>query len=314
MRRSTFALLLTTLSLSGCGSDASSPAVPTPTPTPTTCSAPTWVTKAAIAPNVQFHTFASKSAGTTVSFHVYLPASYASSGTRTYPVLYWLHGTHGGAQNISAVASTLSAAMSSGIMPEMVVVFVNGLPEGMWVDAKSGRTPVESVLVHDLIPYVDSLFRTIASREGRGIEGFSMGGYGAARLAMKHPGLFRVAVMIAAGPLDLDFQGPVAQVEPALRARIFSCVYGDDLDYYRQSSPMRIAESNGSSVSGRVELMQLVGDRDVTYSNNVEFHLLLDRLGVRHQFIVFPGIDHNPEALLAASLNARSALYSRVFN
>ena len=42
----------------------------------------------------------------------------------------------------------------------------------------------------ELIPQIDKSMRTIATREGRILEGFSMGGYGAARIGFKHPELF----------------------------------------------------------------------------------------------------------------------------
>ncbi|MFZ4650768.1 MAG: alpha/beta hydrolase-fold protein [Rubrivivax sp.] len=69
-------------------------------------------------------------------------------------------------------------------------MFVNGLPARLWADSKDGASPVETVLIREVIPGVDRSFRTQASREGRILEGFSMGGYGAARLGFKHPELF----------------------------------------------------------------------------------------------------------------------------
>src|SRR5262249_648901 len=42
----------------------------------------------------------------------------------------------------------------------------------------------------DLIGHIDANYRTIASREGRAINGLSMGGYGALMLGLKHPDLF----------------------------------------------------------------------------------------------------------------------------
>ena len=52
------------------------------------------------------------------------------------------------------------------------------------------KRPIEDVLLEDLIPHVDATYRTIARRESRGIEGMSMGGYGALRLALRHPTRF----------------------------------------------------------------------------------------------------------------------------
>jgi enterochelin esterase-like enzyme len=49
---------------------------------------------------------------------------------------------------------------------------------------------MEAIVVRELLPEVDTAFGTIAAREGRILEGFSMGGYGAARLGFKHPERF----------------------------------------------------------------------------------------------------------------------------
>ena len=72
----------------------------------------------------------------------------------------------------------------------------------MWIvvaegDPKVTSGPIEDVMIDDLIPYIDSHYRTIATREGRGIGGFSMGGRGTLLLAFKHPDLFCAASSVA---------------------------------------------------------------------------------------------------------------------
>jgi enterochelin esterase-like enzyme len=48
----------------------------------------------------------------------------------------------------------------------------------------------ETFIASDLVKYVDTHFRTLASRDSRGLSGFSMGGYGTLRIAMKRPEVF----------------------------------------------------------------------------------------------------------------------------
>ena len=48
----------------------------------------------------------------------------------------------------------------------------------------------EQFVAHDVVAYVDAHYRTIAARESRGLVGHSMGGYGAARIGMKHADVF----------------------------------------------------------------------------------------------------------------------------
>ena len=78
----------------------------------------------------------------------------------------------------------------AGKIPPFIVVLVQGLPSVRYINAKDGKRPVEDVIVKDLIPHIDATYRTVASREGRAIEGMSMGGYGALRLGFKYPELF----------------------------------------------------------------------------------------------------------------------------
>jgi S-formylglutathione hydrolase FrmB len=48
----------------------------------------------------------------------------------------------------------------------------------------------EGYVADDLVAYMDKNYRTIATRDGRGLAGHSMGGYGAVRIAMKRPDVF----------------------------------------------------------------------------------------------------------------------------
>ena len=48
----------------------------------------------------------------------------------------------------------------------------------------------EGFVAHDLVAYIDAHYRTIANRTSRGLARHSMGGYGAARISMKHPDVF----------------------------------------------------------------------------------------------------------------------------
>ena len=149
-----------------------------------------WVTHAVEAPGVTHHTFESAAAKARVSYHLYAPGSYEREPGRRFPVVYWLHGSGGGLPGIPRIARHFDAAIESGQAPPMLVVFVNGLVEGMYVDWRDGSTPLETVIVQDLVPHVDATHRTIATSSGRMLDGFSMGGYGAARLGFKFPGVF----------------------------------------------------------------------------------------------------------------------------
>jgi enterochelin esterase-like enzyme len=125
---------------------------------------------------------------------LYLPDGYDGS-RRRYPVLYYLPTFF---EDENAVFEThhaqavLDAAIRDRILPPVIFItadfrtptgagwFVNSPVSGNWDD----------FVVRDLVPYVDSHYRTLASAASRGISGDRMGGYGAIRLGMAHPDVF----------------------------------------------------------------------------------------------------------------------------
>ena len=139
-------------------------------------------------PSVEVRTFRSAALGEDRAYTVLLPVGYAAAGPRRYPVLYLLHGKSGDHTDWSTRAPLRQAV---GATP-LIVVMPDG-DDGWYMDWADGVHRYEGQIVRDLIPHVDSTYRTIAGREGRAVAGLSMGGYGALKLALEHPGLFASA-------------------------------------------------------------------------------------------------------------------------
>jgi enterochelin esterase-like enzyme len=257
-----------------------------------------WVTSAVKAPGVTHHIFRSALLNGDVSYHLYRPAAYEREKDARFPVLYWLHGSGGGQQGIAPLANFFDKAIQSGKVRPFLVVFVNGLPQGMYVDWKNGSTPIESMIMKDLLPHVDATWRTVAKREGRMLDGFSMGGYGAARLGFKFPGTFRTVSMLGAGPLDPDFER-TPRANPRSREGLLEKVYGDK-GYFREVSPWEIAARNAKAIA-RDSLVRIgVGDQDGTFALNVEFHEHIAKLGIPHAWHPLKGVEHAPLRTLQA--------------
>ena len=273
---------------------------------------PAWVTPEVPAPRVSFHTFESAAAKSPVSYHMYTPAAYNSQPERRFPVVYWLHGSGGGLAGIPQVARRFDAAIDAQKLPPCLVVFVNGLVEGMYVDWKDGSAPVETVIIRELLPHIDQTYRTVAAREGRLLDGYSMGGYGAARLGFKYPELFRGVSIMGGGPLQAELiQAPRAGRQRA--AEVLQRVYGGDQEYFRSVSPRRIAEQNTAAISSDSVIRQVCGDQDETYPVNVEFHEYLKRLGIPHTWTVLEGVDHNPLATIEKLGDDNWSFHRQVF-
>lgn len=138
-------------------------------------------------PTVEERTFRSDGLGQDRSYSVLLPVGYGAS-TRRYPVLYLLHGKSGDHTDWSRRAPLRQAVGSA----PLIVVMPDG-DDGWYIDWAEGRRGYEAQIVRDLIPHVDAAYRTLARREGRALAGLSMGGYGALKLALRHPHLFASA-------------------------------------------------------------------------------------------------------------------------
>lgn len=258
---------------------------------------PVWVTAPVSAPNVSQQVFVSQSVGAPVSYHVYLPDAYAAQPQRSFPVLYWLHGSDSVTAGIAQVSAIFAAAIDAGRIPPLILVFPNGLPLGMWCDAESGLQPVESMVVDDLIPEVDNRFRTVPDARSRLVEGFSMGGYGAARYALKYPDRFGAASILGAGPLQLDFLVEDPNLQPIeLRRYVLAQVYGNSLAVFEARSPWRLAEQHLLPPGYR--LRQVIGTLDFTLGPNRDFHAHLDALGIGHDYIELPNVSHSPIGII----------------
>jgi endo-1,4-beta-xylanase len=66
-------------------------------------------------------------------------------------------------------------------------------------DSFDGQWMAETTVIEELVPHIDATYRTIANRDGRAIQGMSMGGFGALKLAFKYPDLFSSVVAFAGG-------------------------------------------------------------------------------------------------------------------
>ena len=125
---------------------------------------------------------------------VFLPPSYGHDAKRRYPVLYALHGYFIGADQWSKeihVPQTIEGAFAQGA-GEMIVVLPDSktIYLGSFYSSSVTTGDFERFISHDLVAYVDAHYRTLPTRESRGLVGHSMGGYGATRIGMKHPDVF----------------------------------------------------------------------------------------------------------------------------
>lgn len=274
--------------------------------------APAWVLPDVAAPGVERCTFESKAATTKVSYFVYKPPEYDADPQRRFPVLYWLHGSGGGTAGVRKLAEDFDGAIRAGKIPPMLIVMPNGLPESLWLDSTDGRIPMETIVIRELLPQVDASFRTMARREGRIVEGFSMGGYGAARFGFTYPELFANVSILSGGPLQREFT-----VSPRVgrrgREQVLQSVFGGDLAAFTAQSPWEIAGRNASNIAAQCRIRMAIGDRDEMLEIVRSFHRRLTDLKIPHAYLEVPGADHNPPRVFDGMGDERWAFYRSAF-
>ena len=138
-----------------------------------------------------------------------------------------------------------------------------------------------SVFIKELIPHIDATYRTIASREGRGLEVFS-GGRGTMRLALRHPDLFCSA---AAGGGGYATEKRISES---------GGVESPDLRFAEGDNAWDLARSYAARREGpAVNWMIYVGTKGFNYQNNLEYMDFLTSLGVNYQKVIVPGVPHS---------------------
>jgi enterochelin esterase-like enzyme len=254
-----------------------------------------------------YRTFSSKLAAGKVSFLIYLPPDYETSGSKRYPVIYWLHGLGGNQRTGAKFVAPLDAAIRAGKAPAAMVVLVNGMRDSLYCDSMDGKLPVESVIVKELVPHVDGTFRTIAERRARAVEGFSMGGFGAPHLGFKYPDMFSAVGMMA---------GVYQDVETVVLPRmpdVFQKMFGGDADRARAENPSMLLEKNLAAIRGKTAVRIAVGDKDPSLDRSQAAHAGMLRLKLEHDFVIVPGVAHNPEKLYETMGAEGFAFYRKVF-
>ncbi|GAA0083618.1 hypothetical protein UT300007_00570 [Clostridium sp. CTA-7] len=126
------------------------------------------------------------------NYGVYLPEEYVENLDKKYPVLYVLHGWGGNITNTIDETridskSILDNLITNKEIKPMIVVFIDGF-NSFYVDGPTFK--MKSAIVNDLIPLIDSKYRTLNNKSNRAIAGISMGGFGSLNIALSNSNKF----------------------------------------------------------------------------------------------------------------------------
>jgi len=235
---------------------------------------------------LEHHTFTSPSMKQDVGYCIYLPEAYQQAKNARFPVIYYLHGGRPGSETKSIqLVSIIDEHISAGTIPPMIYVFVNGGPVSHYNMPNRPEAQGADVFVKELIPHIDATYRTVAKREGRGIEGFSQGGRGTTRIMFRHPELFVSAAPGGSGYAtekriseNDGFENPKLQFGP-----------GDN------TWDLARAAAKGSRELPRI--LVHVGTKDFNYEANLEYMDLLEELNIPFEKLIVPDVPHSAKGI-----------------
>jgi pimeloyl-ACP methyl ester carboxylesterase len=125
---------------------------------------------------------------------VYLPPGYGRS-TKRYPVIYFFPNAADNYRDVfdrQDAQRLFDSAIAHGVIDEFILLSVDTTTRfgSSWFTNSPVTGNWEDFAVHELVAYMDANFRTLVDRNSRGLLGDRMGGYGAIRIAMRHPEVF----------------------------------------------------------------------------------------------------------------------------
>ncbi len=225
--------------------------------------------------------------GMKVGFNLILPRDYASSARR-YPALYLLHGY---TDHYPAWVSYTNLTQYARSYQEIIVMPEgdNGYYTNNWANPKLAW---EDFLILDLIPFVDSHYRTVASRQGRAIAGLSMGGYGAIKLALKYRHLFAAAASLSGSLAAAQRERGESDTDAESKKAKEAAFGPPDNPERGANDPFELVKN--LPVSELPQLYLSVGEDDHLMEDNRRFVRLLAQFKIPYEYREVPGIHEWP--------------------
>jgi enterochelin esterase-like enzyme len=206
--------------------------------------------------------------------HVYLPPDYDSASGATYPVLYLNHGggdddarwsledqRRGGSANL-----ILDNLIAAGKAKPMIVVMPDTGGCASFTPSAPGKDDAcTQEFLKDIIPYVDSHYRTKARREDRALAGLSMGGFVVLHTGLPHLDTFSELYVYSSGHISAEDQK----------------TFSDNF-----SSMLKDPKTNDLF---RVPLYMAAGETDIALNNSQKVLALFNQYGLRTFWVLSTG-------------------------
>lgn len=238
-----------------------------------------------------------------VHYCVMLPPSYEKETSKSYPVLYFLHG-------LGENEQTLMRSGGWGLIEDLqkqhkVGDFLMVAPEGrgsFFINSADGHERYSDFFLSEFLPYIEAHYRIVHERKARGVTGLSMGGYGALRVAFAHPELFgsvsaQSAALITESPQQLNADARSA----GPMGRLLGGVFGNPVNvaHWQQNNPFALTRKNQIQIKTQAIYINCGQQDELGFADGAtRMHKQLLAESVRHEFHLYPG-GHNADYFLS---------------
>jgi S-formylglutathione hydrolase FrmB len=211
---------------------------------------------------------------------VIVPDGYQQ--TKTYPVVYLLHGAGGDYKNWVSQAPVVKNLADTY---QVIIVCPDGGVTSWYFDSPIDNTyKYETFVAKELIEYIDSNYSTVKDKSGRAITGLSMGGHGGLYLGFRHQDTFGAAGSMSGG----------VDIRPFPNNWDIPKRLGSLAENPGNWEKNTIVNMTGLLEGSALKLIIDCGTNDFFYDVNIALHNKLLEIKYPHDFIIRPGAHNWP--------------------
>jgi len=229
-----------------------------------------------------------------MAYAVLLPKEYDSLN-ENYPVVYLLHG-FGDNESAWYNYGLITYYVDANAAETVPMIYV--MPQGFntyWVNKYNGNYSYMDMLITEMVPTIDLLFRTRKEPQYRAVMGYSMGGYGALILPAKNPDVFKTGVVLSMSfRTDEQYMAEPQSGWDSQWGSIFGGIGASGTarltDYYKAHCPFYFFKNPGDpALNGQNYFFDCGDDEESLSEPNNELHNLLRDLNIKHEYRVKNG-------------------------
>ena len=213
----------------------------------------------------------------TIKAVVITPDNYANA--TALPVVYLLNGYSGNYRSWIVGAKDIETAVD---LYQIIIVCPDGNNSWYWDSPVDPDYKYETYVSSELVKWVDSKYKTIKDKKGRGITGLSMGGHGGLYLAIKHPDVFGAGGSMSGG---VDIRPFPNNWDMSLRLGKYD-EHPDNWEKYTVINLLHLIKPNS------LALIIDCGTEDFFFKVNENLHQQMLYRNIAHDYITRPGA-HN---------------------